>query len=95
MKYQTRIVLAAILAVFVQASAQDVATDTDKAAKQVGHTTKVVTKDTAHGTTKAVEKSASTTNHVTRKVAKGVTRGVKSAGHGVKKSATAVADAAK
>jgi len=95
MKYQTLIVLAAILAVSAQALAQDVATDTDKAAKQVGHTTKVVTKDAAHGTTKAVDKSASTTDHVTKKVAKGLTRGVKGAGHGVKKTATTAADAVK
>ena len=67
MKITLNLVLAtALLAAVPAALAQDVATDTKKAADKTGHATKVAAKDTAKGTEKAADK----TGHETKVVAK-------------------------
>ena len=56
MRLYSRFILAVILTACIGANAQDVASDTSKAAKDTGHATAKAAQATEHGTEKAVEK---------------------------------------
>jgi hypothetical protein len=84
MRLYSRFTLAVILAAGIGANAQDVASDTSKAAKDSGHATAKAAQATEHGTEKAVEKTSSATGHAVKKTAHGVKKGVTSTGHELK-----------
>src|ERR1035438_847549 len=86
------ILAAALLSVLPLALAQDVATDTkkaakdtghatDKAAKATGHATKVAAKDTAKGTEKAADKTGHATKVAAKDTAKGTEKAADKTGH--------------
>jgi hypothetical protein len=84
MRLYSRFILAVILSAAIGVNAQDVASDTSKAAKDTGHATAKAAQATEHGTEKAVEKTSSATGHAVKKTAHGIKKGVKGTGRELK-----------
>lgn len=77
MRFYYRLALAFILSTRIIANAQDVGSDTAKAAKATEHATVKTAEETEHGTKKVVKQTAGATGHAARKTAHGIKKGAK------------------
>jgi hypothetical protein len=102
MKFKHSIVLVSILALGAIGSAQDVASDVDRAAKDTGRVTEKAAKETGRrvkdgvkGVDKGTKDAGRATEKGGKKTGRVITKGAEDVGHGVKEGTEKTADALK